>query len=150
MSVTYYDLVHAVGSCFKALPTLTVQTLEEITEGIPTTPVLHVYFDDAETDAVGETDRTSLDGAIRQTAINVKVDGYARQRSHLGADLKAQLDLIDTLDTRLCEQTQKPYFGLPAIQVFHWKFERTTFVVGANPGAVPYAGCALTIQLYVY
>jgi hypothetical protein len=151
MSVTYYAIVHAVGNTFKAMPGIQqVQVLEEIEEGVPDTPLLKVYYEDSETDAVGDTDRTTLDGTIRQTAITVRVDGYARPRSHIGEDQRAQLELIDRLDARLCEQMTKPYFGLPAIQVFHWKFTRVTYQVGAPPNAVFYAGCDLAIKVYVY
>jgi hypothetical protein len=151
MSVTYYDIVHAVGNTFKSIPGIQqVQVLEEIEEGVGDTPLLKVYYGDSETDAVGDTDRTSFDASIRQTAITVKVEGYARPRSHIGEDLRAQLDLIDRLDARLCEQVKPPYFGLPVIQVFHWKIDRLTIQVGATPNAVLYAGCDLQIRLYVY
>jgi hypothetical protein len=151
MSVTYYDLVHAVGNTFKAIPSIKqVQVLEDIEEGVGDTPLLKVYYGDSETDAVGDTDRTSFDASIRQTVITVKVEGYARQRSHIGEDLRAQLDLIDRLDARLCEQVKQPYFGLPVIQVFHWKFERVTYRIGEGATAVLFAGCDLEIRLFVY
>lgn len=151
MSVTYYDIIHAVGNTLRSTANVKqTQVLEEITPGVPETPMLKIYASDGDTSNGGETDRATFDGTVRITRFVVEVEGYARQRSELGEDLLAQIRLMDAIDDRLTQQTRQPYFGLTAIKAFKWSWERTTFQFGdQTPGAL-YAGVSVEIELFVY
>lgn len=149
--VTYSSLVYAVADTLRnAITDLMVQPYDQITEGIPQTPLLQVYPDNANVDDVGSNDRASFGAQIRRTHFVVFADGFARPRSHLGEDLKAQMEMIERFDARLIEQTDAPLFGLPAIQSFHWKWQRATFPIGEGPSRIEYAGCRFTIDLWVW
>ena len=45
------------------------------------------------------------------------IDSYARRRKGLHDDLKAQMELIDEIDTYLCSQTALPLLGHADIKV---------------------------------
>ncbi len=148
--VTYGDLCYAVAETLApSITDLRVQPYDLITESIPDLPLLQVYMDNAVVDDVGSNDRATFDAGMRRTHALIFADGYARVRSHLGEDLRAQMELIDALDAMLVRQTAEP-FGLSTIQAFHWKWSRATFKVGAEPSAIEYAGCRFQIDIWVW
>lgn len=149
--VTYGSLCYAVADTLAvAIPDMLVQRYDEISEGIPQTPLLQVYPDNGVVDDLGTNDRATFDAHIRRTHLVVFADGYARPRSHLGEDLKAQMQMIDAFDARLIEQMKQPFFGLPHIQSFHWKWQRATFPIGEGTSRIEYAACRFTIDLWVW
>lgn len=149
--VTYGALCYGLADTLKtALDGLRVQPYDKITEGIPDLPLLQIYLDNAVVDDLGTNAQASFGGAVRRTHAQAFVDGYARQRSHLGEDLRAQMQLIDALDTKLAQQTTVPFFGLSTIKDFHWKWERATFSIGEGTSKIDYAGCRFTIDLWVW
>jgi len=151
MSVTYRDICHQVGGALRRTAGIKqVQVLEEITEGVPETPLLQVYIQDSEVDVQAETERTTFGAGVRQTLVTVQVDGYARQRSHVGQDMGAQVAMMDAIDDVLSGEVDKPYFGLQGIQAFHWRLERVTFQFGDQTPGGAYAGVMGEISIYVY
>ncbi len=69
---------------------------------------LQVYLENSQTDPRGDTGRTTFQAKVRQTAITIHIDVYARQRSHIGEDLAACVDLADEIEVVLESQQTKP------------------------------------------
>lgn len=146
--VTYSDISHAVANTLKiAKGVKKVEAHDELSESITVTPLLQIYPQKGNTDAVGENDRAVFNAAIRRNTSTIIVDGYARQRSHRALDIKAQVDLIDAIDTVLVQQKKSPLFGLNDIQTFSWEWERVYF---GDENTPIYAGCKFTITIWIY
>jgi hypothetical protein len=127
-----------------------VQAYDQITEGIPITPLIQVYADSGEVDTSGRNDRTTFKAGVRQTLFTVIFDGYARTRSQLQVDLKEQMALIDAIDAWLNTQAGEPIMGTSGIRALHWRWERTTFSRGEGQSAISYAGCRFTVDCWIY
>ncbi len=148
--LTYGEIVKAVAAALKtANGVKRVQAYDEITESIPDWPLLQVYAESGEVDvSSGDMKQSAFGGGVQQTSLVINIDGYARRRSHLGADLKAQMELIDAVDAKLCAQ-EKPYF-LDGIHGLHWTWERATLLSGKGEGATEYAGCRFKLQVTIF
>lgn len=143
--ITYGQIVKALAGALRHVAR--VEAYDQISESIVETPTIHVYAESAEVDSAGDTDRSSLSGAVRVTTIIINADGYARQRSHLAQDLRAQMDLIDRIDEALL-RSRPPFYGLPDIKAVSWGWERATLAHG-DP-ATEYAGVRFTIEITVF
>lgn len=148
--LTYGAVAKAIANALtNATGVVRVEAYDELSEGIPDTPMLQVYPDAAETDIESDgTGNATFGAGVRRTKINLFVDGYAKQRSYLGEDIRAQIALIDAIDGVLSNQRRKPFFGLPGIQQFRWSWQRVTYPIG--DGSVKYAGVQFLIEVYVF
>lgn len=146
--ITYGALSKAVGSTLKNANIFTVfQQYDELTEAIPTTPLGRCYPDEGNVDFGGESvDRTTFQVGVRGTQMTITIDCYARARSQLAHDIKAQIDLIDAVDAVLVAQKTQPFFGIDGIKAFSWSWERTTF----QHEATQYAGAEFKLSLIVF
>lgn len=156
MSLTYATACKAVADVFREKPGIKrVQVFDELTESIVDMPLVQVYPYSGSVDARNTNDRTTFSAVVRQTEFVIRADGYARRRSHINQDLKAQIDLIDAMDAALCAVTT-PLFGQAGIKGFSWKWERVTLAygntqeVGGGGTREVYAGCEFTITLLIY
>lgn len=142
--ITYKTICHQVADALKGVPSATVQAYDEIQENIAVFPTLHVYLDGAE---VGDehTDRLSYGAAVRVTTVTVKIDGYARARSQMFADMAAQVDLADHIDNVLSAQVDQLY-GTPHIKAHHWTWERGVLEYASKD----YAAVVFTLTLTVF
>lgn len=146
--VTYGAIVKAVADTLASAPAVgRVQAYDVISESVPDTPLVQVYCDGGEVDATGETDRVTFGGGVQVTRATVICDGYARRRSHIGADLQAQMALVDAIDARLSEQRLGVLFGMGAVKSFLWRWERTTF---EDVEGHIYAGVRFTLELTIF
>lgn len=149
--LTYADICHAIADDLRAQSFAErVMAFDEIEETIPDLPCLHIYPDSGEVDSGGNNDRAVFDASRRRTELTLYIDGYARQRSNLSEDLKAQMALIDAIDAWLCRQTNPPYLGVAGLKAFHWRWERTTFPFGGGEIKTMYAGCQFTLTLVIF
>lgn len=114
-------------------------------EGLPDLPALQVYWESAETDEAGPTDRTTFGAGVRQTKYTYSADLYVRQRSQLSEDVAAVLTMAEAMDAVFKAQTTN-LFGQERIQAFKWSAKRVTF---ENSG-VEYAGARFTIEVWSY
>lgn len=154
MSVTYGSICAVVANAFRDKPGIQrVMNYDELTESIVDTPLLHVYGESGAVDAGNSNDRTTFGAGVRQTEFVITMDGYARRRSHLAEDLKAQMEMIDVIDAVLVATT-KPLFGEAAIKGLSWKWERVTLAYGNTQEMggprEQYAGCRFTITLRIF
>lgn len=110
-----------------ALAGVRVDTMETMTEGANDYPLVQVYPELIEGDISSEsTNRTSFQGQIQQVQLQVNVDVFARQRSHIAEDMVALVNISDGVVSCLQAQT-KPLFGLDGLRGFRWRGERVTF-----------------------
>ena len=149
--VGYGEIAKAVANTLRA--TTGVKRVEDYTqlgETIADSPCLQVYPTGGNVDAGdGETDRTTFSAGVRQTEMTVIVDGYARMRSNLREDIKAQVALADAVDAQLV-MTTAPLFGIPAIKAMRWAWEAIEFKYGGGDTAPVYSGVRFTLTLTVY
>ncbi len=107
-----------------------VQSYNSLTDGIQV-PAVQVYPESGRA-AAGQarsTSRTTMSGAVRQGEYIILADLYARQRSHIGADMEMLIGYIDAIEAILYELAP-PFFGVPGIQEASWSWERVTFEYG--------------------
>ena len=117
-----------------------------LTESIPDTPLLQVYFQDEETDIASQTDRTTFRGGVKQAGVTHHADVYVRQRGNIGEDIAACEEMAEAVRTLLASQNTKPYFGLDGLKAFHWRAERVTF----EYADVKYSGIRFVITTRVF
>lgn len=145
--ITYSDISKSVASALTlATGVKRVEAHDEMSENVPVTPMLQVYPESGETDTVGENDRAVFNAAIRRSQTVIHVDGFARQRSYLGADIAAAVALVDAVDAVLIAQKATPFFGLADIQGFRWNWQRQNWKVNE----IDYAGVKFIITLWIY
>lgn len=145
MSITYAALCDAVADSLRSISIVkTVESFDEISESIGAVPTLHVYPDSGDV-GDGDTDRSTFNANVRVTTLTIKIDAYARARSHIMQDIAAQVALIDAIDTRLSAQTGALY-GSAYIRAHHWSWERGTLSY-ANKD---YASATFTLKLTIF
>lgn len=149
MAITVAQICDAVESTLSAAgPLVGSQSYNELQDGsLQDYPIIQVYPDSGIQSSDSRTDRRAFGGGIRQTELDIIVDLYARQRSHLGEDMDALVGGIDALAAIFEAQNDKPFFGLAGIQAFQWGWERVSFVYG--DGQLPYVGARFTITITV-
>ena len=151
MAITLAQICDAIESTLGGATGLErSESYDELTEGAHPgdLPLLQVYPNDGTTDPSGNTDRTTFRGGVRQTALTIHADVYARQRSHIGEDMKAVVNSMDAIINVLEAQNVKPYFGLVGIKAFAWRWERVTFIYG-DP-QLPYAGVRFYLSIRTF
>ncbi len=149
MPVTYAQINDAIESTLGAAVGLArSQSYDELTDGMTDTPTLQVYWQRDDTDPQGSTSMTAFRTGVQQVDIIFHVDLYARQRSHIGDDMRVLYDVMQEVREVLEGETTKPYFGLAGIQAFRWSSERVTFEYG-DP-ALPYVGARYVIAVRVF
>ena len=120
------------------------QKFSELTEDFADLPLLQVYPDSAETDALSNNDRHTFKGVRRITDAVIICDIPCKQRSHLGEDMNVMVTVTDAVIAKLEAQTTS-LFGNADIKGFHWRWERVTFSRG-NP-EIAYVGVRFTITV---
>ena len=149
-TISLAQICDAIESELSAATTVTrSQSYDKLTEGAHDLPMLQVYpeaCDPVSTDSA--TDKLTLGGSPphRQETYTIFADYYARQRSHIGEDMKALVDGIDAITARLEAQNTCPPFGLAGIRTFQWSWRRVAF----DYGKVKYMGARFTIILRVF
>lgn len=123
------------------------QDADALTEGMQDLPTLQVYWENLTSDALANNaDRSTFGKGVIVTRLTFHADVYVRQRSHIGEDMAAVLELASTVNDVLEAQTSKPYFGLEGIQAFAYTAERVTF----DYGKAAYAGIRFILTITVY
>ncbi len=146
---TEAEIIDAIANTLSAATGLTYpQSYNELKDGMQDMPTLQVYWDDTGQDLTGNVDRSSFGAGVRQSAVTIIADLYARQRAHLDEDMAALMPLVTAIRVVLEEQKTKPYFGLDAIKGFQWTARRVIFEYG--DAAVKYMGARFTITVRVF
>lgn len=118
----------------------------DLTESIPDTPLLQVYFETEDTDGSGNTGQTTFRAGVRVAHITIHADVYVRQRNNIDQDIAACETMAEAVRAQLAAQKLKPYFDLDGLQAFHWRTQRVTFAYGS----VEYSGIRFVIEVYVF
>lgn len=118
-----------------------------ISEGMPDLPALQVYWENLETDAVGDTDRRTFSGKVKTTKLTYHADVYAKQRGILAEDMAKVLEVAEAVQIVLEAQSDADHlFGEEHIRALHWTAQRVTFDYSGNA----YAGIRFVIEVWVY
>jgi hypothetical protein len=126
----------------------------EITDDIPETPLMQVYWVGTDPDDQSMTAKSSfgkstpLPSAIHRTRVDVNVYIYVQQRNHLGQDLQYVLEVADEVYNLLEKQERVPFFGLDGLNHLDWRVEYATLAYGAPERR--YAGMLFTLNLWVF
>lgn len=145
MTLTFTELVEGIRSTLAEVTEVAqAQGGTTVTDGMNDLPALQVYLDSFEQAHRSGTDRTTFRGGIRETTIDINVDVYARQRSHIGEDMAAVHSIADAIQAKLEEQDTAPFFGLTELKSFRYRGERVTFVYGDTQ--ISYAGLRIVIS----
>lgn len=122
------------------------QDYDKLTEGINDEKVLQVYPERAE--PISEFSQQGqmtmgTDPVIAET-VTIHADFYARQRSHIGEDMKALVTGLDVIRAAIKAEACDN-FGID-IKEFQWRWERVAF----EYGSVLYAGARFYITVRIY
>ena len=150
MAITLAQICDAIEDTLDEVTTLKrSQSYDELTDGIQDTPLLQVYPESGFQSAASGTDRYTFGGSgnpVRQTEFTIHADYYARQRAHIGEDMKALVEGIDAMQNVFEGQDQKPYFGLTGISAFSWRWDRVQF----EYAGVQYMGARFVVIVRVF
>lgn len=94
-----------------------------------------------------QTDRTTFGAGIRETAFDVIINVFGKNRANISQDMVLQMTLLDNITTVLETQNRKNYFGNSAIKAFRWTWERMTF---QTEGTMQVVGLQVTLSIVVF
>ena len=130
-SITYAQITNAIESKLGAATGLSrSQSYDKLTDGMTDTPTLQVYWERDVTDPQGMTHQTTFRRGVQQVEMVFHADLFARQRGHIGEDMRVLYVVMEAVRATLEAETTKPYFDLDGIQAFRWTGERVTFEYG--------------------
>lgn len=149
MAVTLTEICNGIETALGAAVGMRSSTsFDEMTEGIAPLdcPRVEVYWEDSNCDPSGRADRTAFSAGVQQSAITIIADCYARQRSQLGEDMKATVEIADAIIEVLQAQERPPFFGVPGIKAFSWRGRKAGF----KRADARYVGARFTILCRVF
>lgn len=148
-TITDQEICDAIRDTLKEAASLfRWQSYNELSEGMPDTPTLQVYWETDITDPTGSADRLTFKAGMRLTQKIFHADLYACQRKHLGEDMEQLLETKNEIEAIILAQNTKPYFGLDGIKAFQYSATRVTFNYG-DP-AVNYVGARFAITITIF
>lgn len=149
MAITVTQICDGIEATLGAATGIQSSTsYDELTEGVASLdcPRLEVYGDRGTCDPSGNTDRTTFKAGMQQVVLVIFADLYARQRSQLGEDMKATMEMVDSIINVLQAQEVPPFFGTAGIKACSWDWRRAMW---RRAGAL-YVGARFTITCRVY
>lgn len=116
--VTSMTVCNAIASTFRRVGGLTVQSYDQLTDGVPQTPLLQIWWQSYEEDVTG-TGRSGMDRSASNRKVVQSSDVFvgrlmAKQRSELHRDMTDTMEIVEAMRAVLYEAG--PYFGLKAIK----------------------------------
>ena len=123
----------------------------ELTEGMNDERVLQIYPESESPVSFGSSGtakKTLTSAPYIDEEIVILVDYYARQRSHLGEDMKQLVSGIDAIRANLKTQNCPNPFDLTGIANFQWSWQRTLFEYGGPE--LRYVGARFRLVLRTY
>ena len=149
MAVTLTEICDGIETVLgAALGVQSSTSFDELTEGVQALdcPRVEVYPDTGVCDPSGSTDRTTFSACTQMCVVTIFADLYARQRSQLGEDMKATTEMIDSIINVLQAQERPPFFGVPGIKAFNWRWKRSTF----RRSGARFVGARFTMQCKIF
>ena len=149
MTITLGEMCDGIEAVLSAaLGVQSSTSYDELTEGVPAMdcPRVEVYPDAGVSDPSGNTDRFTFSACMQMSVVTIFADLYARQRSQLGEDMKATIDMIDSIIDVIQAQERPPFFGLKGIKAFSWRWKRSTF----RRADARFVGARFTISCKIY
>lgn len=145
--ITEVQVCDAIADTFRQIPGLTVQSYNELTDGIPTTPLLQVYWWKFIEDAESETDRAAAQHKVVIADDTYRLDLYAKERGELREDFAAVMENLSEMRQVVYDQ-QQIYFGLKAIKSMKWQAQYANLKYG-DP-MMSYAGARVTMVIRIF
>jgi hypothetical protein len=140
-------IVNALGSSSVFQQTQGGLTL---TESIPETPLIQVYFEELTQSKNSQNDRISFkttnNPIIRQTGFIFHVDVYAKARANIGEDIAKVSEVADEVMDILDKEERKPFFNTEGIKAFSYTASRVVFQYNRTK----YAGIRFILDLTVF
>jgi len=119
------------------------QTYDQLTEGIPETPLLQVYPQS------GQPERVETYTKFRVERLVVYADLYARQRSNMRDDMAKVVEMAQAMLVIIrAEDVGHTNFGVTGIHSWDWSWERVQFDYGDTK--VKYAGIRFTFNVWIH
>lgn len=147
MAVTYDAILDGIADELDEIATLNVvQKYDAMSEDFHDCPMAQVYADAGETDAFSENERSTFGAVLRVHEFAVVADIACRLRGNLDDDMKAVVDMAESVQTKLEEQKKRPFFGQTGIKAFRWRWERATFQRGDSQ----YVGLKLRVTVRLW
>lgn len=127
--VAISQITHAVRDALAGIDLIKqAQAGRELTENIPVTPLVQVYFEGKDTSSGSSTDRKSFgQNPVRQSLVTVHADIYVEMRNSIGAEMALLEELVDRVDEVIEEQQGPAYFGVDGVKSFRYHVERVQF-----------------------
>lgn len=149
MAITYAAILGAVKTTMATVSGIArVEAYNNLQEGLPDLPLIRIY---PQKGAVlgAETAQNTFGKGVQTTNLSLKMQVFVRQRSQLGEDHKAQLDMLDAISTKL-ESLTAPYFGVSGIKGLGWSWDFVTFTQGEGQSVTRYPGLDFTLELKIF
>jgi hypothetical protein len=146
--VTASEICDAIAETLEAASEIKLaRSIDEIRERVAATDcqMLEVYPDKYFPNANDETDRKTFRGGLRKSKWVIHVNHYPRPLSHIGEDMQALVEGLDSLSAVLESQENRPFFGSDVIDSFSWHWQRVTLI--RSDGR--YRGGRFIIEVYV-
>jgi hypothetical protein len=119
------------------------QTYDQLTEGIPETPLLQVYPHSLEPDQLETYTKFRVEKLV------VYADLYARLRSNLRDDMAKVVEMGQAMLVVIrTEDEAHSNFGVTGVHAWNWSMERVLFEYG-DP-SVKYAGLRFTFNVWIH
>ncbi len=146
--ITEAQVCDAIAGTFRTqIPSLSVQSYNQLTDGIPEMPLLQVYWWKFIEDAATETDRAAAQHAVTISDDTYRLDLYAKTRSELREDVPAVMEMLSKMREAVYAQ-QTTYFGLTAIKSMKWQGQYAVLRYG-DP-LTSYAGARITLTIRIF
>ena len=128
------DMVDAVAQHLGRANIKYVQSHEGLTEGIHDFPTMQVYAESGDPEPESGTYTTTFRGGVKQEDLYLKAVVYTGKRSHLAANVTAEIRVIDSvrevfheINTKHSDGNQQDgYFGRTEIQSWQYDWQRVT------------------------
>ncbi len=144
--ITEAQVCDAIAGTFRTLiPTLSVQSYNQLTDGIPELPLLQVYWWKFIEDAATETDRAAPQHTVTISDDTYRLLLYAKTRSELSEDMPVVMDMVSNMRGAVYAQ-QSTYFGLPAIKSMKWQGQYAVLRYGGEA----YAGAQIILTIRIF
>lgn len=146
--ITEATVCDAIADTFRTqIPSLSVQSYNQLTDGIPELPLLQVYWWKFIEDATTDSDRAASKHTMTVSDDTYRLDLYAKTRSELREDMPAVMDMLSKMREAFYAQTTT-YFGLDAIKSAKWQGQFGLLKYGEPK--ISYAGARITLTIRIF
>ena len=144
------DATEAVADTLAAaLPTLRVQCLDDLSDGVQDKPLAQVHFKGSHMDPSGNSGQTSFRGGVKQLDVDIQILVFVHSRSVYGEDIQDTTEWADRVLWVLMSQDTSKFgtTGSPSVRGDVSRTAVTIWDLATNGQA---AGFTVDLTLRVY